>query len=218
MEENIEIGFVYKIVSPANRVYIGQTLDVNRRLDNYRRIELKTQPKIRRSIEKYGFEAHVFEVITGCRLADLNEWERYWQDYYDVLKSGLNCRLTTSKSKSGKMSEEAKLKMAVARVGRRHSPESLLKLSAARKLRTISEETKQKISTSLKGLKPSPETRAKMSAARKGRKPHNQRSCKDNVSGKTYISALALSLSVGRKYSTVVFQLRNPRNTRFTYL
>lgn len=36
--------------------------------------------------------------------------ERYWQDFYDCLNNGLNCRLTTTKDISGYVSEETKEK------------------------------------------------------------------------------------------------------------
>jgi hypothetical protein len=43
----------------------------------------------------------------------LNERERYWQDFYNVLsENGLNCRLTTSNDRSGKLSDETKKKMS----------------------------------------------------------------------------------------------------------
>ena len=42
-----------------------------------------------------------FEIIEQCILTQLNERERYWQDYYDVLGiNGLNCKLTETKDKS----------------------------------------------------------------------------------------------------------------------
>lgn len=54
---------IYKIESPNGRVYIGQTCDPKRRESQYRRLRNKSQKIIYRSIEKYGWDSHTFNVI-----------------------------------------------------------------------------------------------------------------------------------------------------------
>lgn len=91
---------IYKITSPSGRVYIGQSKNIETRKNNYKSIsKVKRQPLIERSILKYGWESHVFEVIEECLKEDLNNKERYWQDFYDVLNGGLNCILQGSDEK-----------------------------------------------------------------------------------------------------------------------
>lgn len=88
---------IYKITSPTNRVYIGQSIDIDRRFNDYKRLnDIKGQPKIYNSLKKYGWKNHTFEVIEECEIEDLNCRERYWQEYYDVLNGGLNCLLTST--------------------------------------------------------------------------------------------------------------------------
>jgi group I intron endonuclease len=100
-----ETPLIYKITSPSNRVYIGQTINLKKRLKAYIGLRCKRQIRLHLSFVKYGFENHKIEVIEYCTELDLNNRERYWQDYYDVLSvNGLNCRLTGSFDKSGKLS------------------------------------------------------------------------------------------------------------------
>lgn len=98
---------IYKITNPKGRVYIGQSVDIEKRKVNYSRLKnCKTQTKLYRSLVKYGYSEHIFEVVEECIIEQLNERERYWQDYHNVLEEGLNCRLTGADGKSGRLSEE----------------------------------------------------------------------------------------------------------------
>jgi len=95
----IMIG-IYKITSPSNKVYVGQSINIKKRFNQYEKKQnVSEQKKLYNSFLKYGVENHLFEVIEECDIDLLNERERYWQDFYDVLKKGLNCRLTKSNDK-----------------------------------------------------------------------------------------------------------------------
>ena len=107
---------IYKITSPSNRVYIGQSIDINKRFYNYSLKHCKFQTKLLRSFNKYDVNSHIFEILEECDELELNDRERFWQDYYESnTQKGLNCRLTKTNDKSGKLSEETKLKMVNAR-------------------------------------------------------------------------------------------------------
>lgn len=103
---------IYKITSPSNRIYIGQSIDIEKRFNQYKKNQNVSEQKgLYNSFLKYGCENHIFEVVEECSLELLNNLERYWQDFYNVLQKGLNCRLTKSTDKSGYFSEETKLRM-----------------------------------------------------------------------------------------------------------
>lgn len=88
---------IYKITSPSGRVYIGESIDINKRLEDYKKEsdKIKQQQKIYNSIKKYGSTNHIFEIVEECPTEDLKCRERYWQDFYDVLgENGLNLKLT----------------------------------------------------------------------------------------------------------------------------
>ena len=152
---------VYKITSPSNNIYIGQSIDIVRRFNVYKKLICKTQIKLYRSFLKYGVENHKFEVIEECSINFLNERERYWQEYYDVIgKKGLNCQLTNSKDKKMIVSNETKDKLRKASLGQNNCNFG----------KQRPEETRIKISLSNKGIKRSEETRLKISIYRTGKK------------------------------------------------
>jgi group I intron endonuclease len=107
---NIMIG-IYKITSPSSKVYIGQSVNIERRFLDYKKSLKKQQIKHFKSIKKYGYENHIFEVIEECSIEFLNERERYWQEYYDCVENGLNCRYTKTHERSGKFSKDTIKKM-----------------------------------------------------------------------------------------------------------
>lgn len=99
---------IYRITNPKGRVYVGQSVDIEKRHKNYQTLaNCKSQLKLYRSLVKYGFSNHIFEVVEECKVEELNTTERCWQDFYNVLVEGLNCRLTATKDKSGKCSKES---------------------------------------------------------------------------------------------------------------
>lgn len=104
---------IYKITSPNNRIYIGQSKRIEIRFKEYKNINnTKSIPRLHNSFLKYGINTHTFEIIENCSLEDLNIRERYWQDFYDVLNGGLNCQLTTTENCPAILSEEYKAKIS----------------------------------------------------------------------------------------------------------
>lgn len=147
---------IYKITSPSNRIYIGQSSNLEERFKTYKHInKSKSLTKLYRSFKKYGIENHTFEIIENCPIILLNERERYWQDFYNVTsKKGLNCRLTTTESQAGSlsketkekigkgnkekiMSEEAKIKIRQFNTGKKISEKSLILFSECKKKKVI---------------------------------------------------------------------------------
>jgi hypothetical protein len=73
---------IYKITNPKGKIYIGQSVNIPTRKNKYTLNHTKGQPRISRSITKYGWENHIFEIIEECSLEQLNEKETYWKQYY----------------------------------------------------------------------------------------------------------------------------------------
>jgi group I intron endonuclease len=127
---------IYKVINPKNKIYIGQSTDILKRFNDYKREGCKAQKKLYASLKKYGYEAHKFEIITECDIDQLNNLERYYQDLYDACgKNGLNLLLTTSDNRSGKLSEETKKRIGEKSKGRFFSEESKKKKSESFKKR-----------------------------------------------------------------------------------
>lgn len=134
---------IYKITNPSGKIYIGQSVDIKRRFIDYKKSLKKQQIRLYNSIKKYGYENHIFEVIEECNIELLNERERYWQDYYNVLSNnGLNCRLTKTNDKSGRLSNETIQKL-------KNKDSSYLKGNLFRKNILHSEDIKKQIRNTL---------------------------------------------------------------------
>lgn len=165
---------IYKIINPKGKIYIGQSTDIGKRKQIYKTIKCKGQIKIYNSLKKYGFENHKFEIIEECSIEQLNERERYWQDYYNVLKEGLNCRLTKTNDRSGITPQEIRDKIGKSNTGKTHTDLTKLKMSESAKGnqkclgRIWSDESKEKISKANKGRKFTSEQKFKLSKAKEG--------------------------------------------------
>lgn len=159
---------IYKITSPSGKIYIGQSIDIKRRFAKYNSLEnTKEQPALVRSFIKYGVINHIFEIIEECLFEELNIRERHYQEFYDVLKYGLNCQLVPTDTKPMIVSEETKNKIGYGNkgkvlseetkqkisknsaknmLGKKHKPESIKKLRDFNLGKKLSQETKDKMS------------------------------------------------------------------------
>jgi len=194
----IMIG-IYKITSPSGKVYIGQSVKIKDRIRAYRGLRCKKQVKLYHSLLKYGFENHKVEIVCECLIEELNEKERHYQELYDCIENGLNCTLTGTKDKSGKLSLEHRRKISISnsnpsdeirmrkskgQLGNKKSTESVLKtangnrgqkrslevrLKMAEISRNISDETRLKMSIAATGHTHTDEAKKKISEAGKGR-------------------------------------------------
>ena len=63
---------IYKITSPSGKIYIGQSKDINKRFNLYKRLQCERQPKLYNSFIKYGTINHKFEVLCECNKELLN--------------------------------------------------------------------------------------------------------------------------------------------------
>ena len=159
---------IYKITSPSNRVYIGQSIDIERRFRHYKKLACKEQVKIYNSFLKYGVDAHIFEVLELCDTEDLNNRERYYQDLYDSVNNGLNLLYVKSEHFNGGHSEESKKKISDSLKGRTFTDEHKYKIGLNNSRRGMSDETKEKHRLGRLGKKASPETKEKQRQKRLG--------------------------------------------------
>lgn len=87
--ENKIIG-IYKITSPSNKIYIGQSINIKKRFSAYNYYDreyeyyIKNNKKslILRSLQKYGTKLHKFEIIEECTEEELNEREIFYIEQY----------------------------------------------------------------------------------------------------------------------------------------
>ena len=178
---------IYKIISPSNKVYIGQSIDIERRFRHYKRLSCKDQVKIYNSFLKYGVNAHIFEVLELCDTEDLNNRERHYQDLYDSVANGLNLLYVKSEHFNGGHSEESKKKISNSKKGKTFTDEHKYKIGLSNSRRVMSAETKEKHRLAGLGRKASPETKEKQRQSKLGGKRSEETKRKMSESAKKVI-------------------------------
>jgi group I intron endonuclease len=134
---------IYKITSPSGRIYIGQSINLAKRKRNYANVQCKSQPKLYNSIKKYGWDAHLFEVLIYCSEDSLNYYETYYIDKYNSFNSSVGLNLMNGGRLGSKMSDESRAKMGRHMkgkigvlnpwFGRKHSDETKALFSSMRR-------------------------------------------------------------------------------------
>ena len=172
----MKVSGIYKITNPNNLVYVGSSKDIFYRWKEYKSLRCKSQVKLYNSLVKYGAENHTFEVIAIEDPKNILKYEHIIGMLYNVLdkKTGLNLRLPGYDDILPILSDEVKLKMRNAQLGKKMLPESIEKTRQSHLGRKNSEETLLKMSIAAKNRKPiTEETKLKMSLAKKGKVGNN---------------------------------------------
>lgn len=187
-ENSTPFGYIYKITNKLNgKVYIGQTINIEKRFDKYKKLQCRRQPKLYNALKLYGIENFIFEILdTADDLSTLDFLEDIYVLCFDSIEHGYNC---IPGGRSNRLSKESILKMSISLTGKRRSAESKLKqsISSSGKKRSLlaiqniskckkgnknpnfgkhlSEETKQKMreTRALKNYKCSDENKIKAS-------------------------------------------------------
>lgn len=84
---------IYKITNNANnKVYIGQSVNIDKRVATHKRNIEKDEidTKFYRTLRKHGWENFSVEVIEECEIVELDGREKYWIKYYNSYKNGYN--------------------------------------------------------------------------------------------------------------------------------
>lgn len=103
---------IYKITSPTNKVYIGQSLNIEKRFKQYQKLNCKGQTKLYNSFLKHKIKNHTFEIIEYTQDLD-NKEQLYKQQYIDKI-GWENCLfLMVNDGKGGNKSLSTKQKMSL---------------------------------------------------------------------------------------------------------
>lgn len=171
---------IYKITSPNGAIYIGLSNDIYHRIHKcYRSLNCKNQKRIYNSLNKYGVNLHLFEIIHVLNsenlskyeiISELNKLERHYislfKSYSDDNELGLNL------TRGGDLMELTK--------------ETWDKINESKKGRKQSKETISKRVDKIKGIKPKPQTIEAAIKANTGivRSPETRQKLRDANLGK----------------------------------
>lgn len=196
---------IYKITSPTQKVYVGQSVEIIQRFRNYKSLNCcKMQTRLYNSFLKYGVENHIFEILEECLFEDLNCKERYWQEFYNVLgEKGLNCILQECGVLKRTISDETKRKIGEKSKGRIPSKESNEKRSKSLTGKKRSEDFCNKMSLLNTGRKHSDETKEKFRLNNLGKKHSNETKKKVSDSNYNKEYTLLLNLDTGIYYNSI---------------
>lgn len=178
-----------------NSIYVGQSIDIDRRFNEYSKLKCKGQPKLMKSLIDNGVCNHVLfilhELPSDCDKNTLDTYEQFYMDTYR--EAGfimLNLKMAGA---GGKHTQETKEKISKALTGIKRQPMSEAQKEYRRNLykgRKLSESTRSKMSASRKGMKQKPvteEARYKMRLARIG-KPSPRKGIPTSLETKLKIS------------------------------
>jgi len=167
---------IYKITSPTNKLYIGQSRDIYARFKIYEKGDCLNQRKLRLSLEKHGYENHKFEILEECSIEMLNEREIHYIKLYDTFNTPHGMNLTSGGS-NPKISDETRKLLSLASKGKpkplspEHVAENTKRLLEQNKKRIgtkLTEDHKRKISSGNMGKKLSKEHREHLSKIKTG--------------------------------------------------
>jgi len=81
---------IYKITNPKGKIYIGQSIDIEKRWNKGHKYNVGSGLKLKNSLNKYGFINHTFEILEECSIGVLSIKETYWINHLNTFKKGLN--------------------------------------------------------------------------------------------------------------------------------
>ena len=75
---------IYKITNPYGQAYIGQSVDIRRRLVTYmlKHQTIRNQPKIWDSLNRYGTTKHQYDILERCDCAELDVKEAEYKQQF----------------------------------------------------------------------------------------------------------------------------------------
>lgn len=133
--KKLNISCIYKITNTVNnKIYVGQTKNFNRRIEEYKHksknITKKSKYRIMLEIEKYGFHNFKFSVLERVDdISILDEREIYWISKLDSRNPDIGYNSKTGGKSCGKMTDYSKALMSESSRAFRHSDETKKKKS-----------------------------------------------------------------------------------------
>ena len=153
---------IYAIINKeTGKMYIGQSVNIERRFHQHRYGKGKNVCYIDNAILKYGKDNFDYVILFECSEKELDSEEQKFIKLYGTYKTGYNCtwggdfnpaklpevrKKISEKNKGRKWSEEQRQKMSKLKTGFKHTEEAIEKIRQASMGRYWTEEQKQRMS------------------------------------------------------------------------
>lgn len=168
---------IYTILSPTNKIYVGQTTNFARRSKVYKWSNCPGQTKLYNSLQKHGWSAHkcrpVIYLSDNASPETLTYWEQFVMDFYK--SKGYTLLNIRQAGVRGRLSQETKEKIGKANQGKKHSLDTRKRISLSRRGKKLSASHRINIGKGVLGNSHLPETRVKISEAQRGERGNNFR-------------------------------------------
>lgn len=219
-----KLSYIYKICSPTGKIYIGKTINLKERKSSYKFLKCKKQVLIYRSLLKYGFSGHTFEVVyEGENTSkELNELEIYFIGFFKSFNgynnNGLNLTLGGEGGFGRKISDEQKRKIVAynkTRIYTKHTEETKKLISESRK-KTGKTPSQQNSINNSKGKKLIKTIEWIKNNAESIKKPIIQFDLNDNFI-REWKSAKDVELEIGLSRKNIGENLRNKTKQAYGY-
>lgn len=198
--------YIYKITSPNNKIYIGQTRDLNKRKSAYKCLDCKAQFRIYNSLLKYGWSSHIFEIVhylpNDTLQNIINIYELfYWQLYKDCNIEMLNLKTCGS---NGRHSQETIDKMSKKLIGNKNASGNRSKeFKENCRIRLLGKPS------NMLNKKHNDVTKDKISKANKDKPAINRKQIINIENGEIYNSLVNASMEIKISLSTLSYYLNN---------
>lgn len=204
---------IYKITNPEGKSYIGLSKNIEKRFQSHKSLQFKGNNKLKKSLNDYGKDSHLFEIIEEVDISTLDrsqannllqKRERYWINIYKTFNNGLN--ENRGGSGCGSHTLESKLKISNALKGKSKPTDFGEKRSKS----FYTQEWKDKISKSNKGRKSPMESKISpnkgkiMSDEQKSKiSLSNKNKSKPNAGGNKIVQQYDLHHNLLAEYSSI---------------
>lgn len=166
-------GYIYKLTCIiTGKVYIGKTIDINRRMMQHSKVTPKYSHHLANAIKKYGIDNFKEEIIFEMEAEDratlntaLSNAEKSYIEQYDSYRSGYNSTIGGEGTSGFHWLESSKKKLSESLKKFFESAKGKAQIEhtiSCIKGREVSKETREKIGRGNKGKVVSEEVRAKI--------------------------------------------------------
>ena len=165
-----------------NKKYIGQSVNVEKRLNNHKRMLVNNthfNQHLQSSFNHYGLSDFNFRIIKECSEKDLDNWERWYIRVFNTQNRECGYNILDGGAGGGCYTDEMKQKFSKMQIGEKNHMYGVTGKKHPRYGKTHTNEVKQKLkelgqkrvgeNNPFFGKKHSEETKQKISQANKGR-------------------------------------------------